>query len=44
MVGTNDKDLKRRIRKVPGVPLISVGNHKLVVERVSEDMAGIKTK
>jgi len=41
MVGTNDKDLKRRLRKVPGVPLISVGNHKFVVERVSEDLTGL---
>ena len=41
MVGTNDKDLKRRIRKVPGVPLISVGNHKYVVERISEDMGNL---
>ena len=41
MVATNDKDLKRRLRKVPGVPLISVGNHKFVVERISEDLAGI---
>jgi U3 small nucleolar RNA-associated protein 24 len=44
MVATNDKDLKRRIRKVPGVPLISVGNHKYVVERVSEDLVGMKPK
>ena len=38
IVGTNDKDLKRRIRKIPGVPLISVGNYKYVVERISEDL------
>ena len=38
LVGTNDKDLKRRIRKIPGVPLISVGNYKYVVERISEDL------
>lgn len=41
MVGTNDKDLKRRLRKVPGVPLITVSNHKYTVERVSEDLAGM---
>jgi len=41
LVGTNDKDLKRRLRKVPGVPLISVGNHKYVVERISEDLGGL---
>jgi U3 small nucleolar RNA-associated protein 24 len=41
LVGTNDKDLKRRLRKVPGVPLISVGNHKYLVERISEDLGGL---
>jgi U3 small nucleolar RNA-associated protein 24 len=41
IVGTNDKDLKRRLRKVPGVPLISVGNHKYVVERISEDLGNL---
>ena len=41
LVGTNDKDLKRRLRKIPGVPLISVANHKYQVERVSEDLSGI---
>ena len=41
LVATNDKDLKRRIRKVPGVPLISVGNHKYVVERISEDLGNL---
>jgi U3 small nucleolar RNA-associated protein 24 len=41
LVGTNDKDLKRRLRKVPGVPLISVGNHKYVVERISEDLGNL---
>ncbi|QIX00113.1 hypothetical protein AMS68_005630 [Peltaster fructicola] len=31
LVATNDRDLKRRVRKVPGVPLISVakGNERL---------------
>ena len=42
IVGTNDKDLKRRLRKVPGVPLVSVANHKYVVERISEDLGGMK--
>ena len=40
-MGTNDKDLKRRIRKIPGVPLISVGNYKYVVERISEDLGNL---
>ena len=41
IVATNDKDLKRRIRKVPGVPLLSVGNHKYVIERLSEDLGNM---
>jgi len=39
LVATNDKDLKRRIRKVPGVPIIYVANHKYAVERLAEDLA-----
>ena len=41
LVGTNDKDLKRRLRKIPGVPIIYVANHKYAVERLSEDLAGM---
>lgn len=33
LVATNDRDLKRRIRKVPGVPIVSVARGKYVVER-----------
>lgn len=33
IVATNDRDLKRRIRKVPGVPTISVARGKYVVDR-----------
>ncbi|KAI3403286.2 FCF1 [Candida oxycetoniae] len=36
IVATNDADLKRRIRKVPGVPLLSVGSHSYVVERLPD--------
>ncbi|KAK9449958.1 Fcf1-domain-containing protein [Limtongia smithiae] len=36
IVATNDADLKRRIRKVPGVPILSVGSHAYVVERLPE--------
>ncbi|CAK9441706.1 uncharacterized protein LODBEIA_P55740 [Lodderomyces beijingensis] len=36
IVATNDADLKRRIRKVPGVPLLSVGAHSYVVERLPD--------
>ncbi|KAK4453239.1 Fcf1-domain-containing protein [Podospora aff. communis PSN243] len=30
----NDRDLKRRIRKVPGVPIMSVAKGKYVIERL----------
>jgi U3 small nucleolar RNA-associated protein 24 len=33
VVATNDKDLKRRIRKIPGVPIVSVARGKYLVER-----------
>ncbi|KAK9463797.1 Fcf1-domain-containing protein [Lipomyces oligophaga] len=36
IVATNDADLKRRIRKIPGVPLLSVGSHSYVVERLPD--------
>jgi U3 small nucleolar RNA-associated protein 24 len=36
IVGTNDRDLKRRVRKVPGVPIISVARGKMVVERLPD--------
>lgn len=36
IVATNDADLKRRIRKIPGIPLMSVGGHSYVIERLPE--------
>ncbi|KAG8624132.1 hypothetical protein KVT40_009108 [Elsinoe batatas] len=36
LVGTNDRDLKRRLRKIPGVPIISVAKGKYVVERLPD--------
>lgn len=36
IVATNDADLKRRIRKVPGVPIMSVGGHSYVIERLPD--------
>lgn len=36
IVATNDADLKRRIRKVPGIPLMSVGAHNYVIERLPD--------
>ncbi|KAF1996088.1 rRNA-processing protein-like protein FCF1 [Amniculicola lignicola CBS 123094] len=36
LVATNDRDLKRRIRKIPGVPIISVAKGKYVIERLPD--------
>lgn len=36
IVATNDRDLKRRVRKVPGVPIVSVARGKYVVERLPD--------
>jgi len=35
IVGTCDKDLKRRIRKIPGVPIMYIVSHKYTIERMS---------
>lgn len=34
IVATNDADLKRRIRKVPGIPIMGVGARSYVIERL----------
>jgi U3 small nucleolar RNA-associated protein 24 len=34
IVATNDKDLVRRIRKIPGVPVMNVARGKYVIERL----------
>lgn len=36
IVATCDKDLKRRIRKVPGVPIMYISGHKYTIERMPE--------
>lgn len=36
MVGTCDKELKRRIRKVPGVPIVYIKRRKYEIERLPE--------
>ncbi|PQE26070.1 rRNA-processing fcf1 protein [Rutstroemia sp. NJR-2017a BBW] len=36
IVATNDRDLKRRVRKVPGVPIMSVARGKYVIERLPD--------
>lgn len=39
IVATCDKDLKRRIRKVPGVPIMYISGHQYKVERLPETLA-----
>ena len=41
IVATNDKDLKRRIRKVPGVPIMYISGHKYQIERISDDLGNL---
>lgn len=36
IVATNDRDLKRRVRKIPGVPILSVAKGKYVIERLPD--------
>ncbi|GAO47640.1 Fcf1-domain-containing protein [Saitoella complicata NRRL Y-17804] len=36
IVATNDQDLRRRLRKIPGVPIMFVGNHKYQIERLPD--------
>lgn len=40
IVATCDTDLKRRLRKIPGVPIMYMGNHKYAIERLP-DAGGI---
>ena len=44
IVATNDRDLKRRIRKIPGVPIMYIGGysqHKYNIERLPEAWGGL---
>ncbi|KAJ1719541.1 rRNA-processing protein fcf1 [Coemansia biformis] len=36
IVATCDRDLKRRIRKIPGVPIMFITNHKFSIERLPD--------
>ena len=36
IVGTADKDLKRRLRKIPGVPIMYIAKHRYTVERLPD--------
>uniref|UniRef100_A0A8C6GFY0 rRNA-processing protein FCF1 homolog n=1 Tax=Mus spicilegus TaxID=10103 RepID=A0A8C6GFY0_MUSSI len=37
IVATVDRDLKRRIRKIPGVPIMYLSNHRYNIERMPDD-------
>ncbi|KAL8446146.1 hypothetical protein Emag_004832 [Eimeria magna] len=41
LVATNDKDLKRRIRKIPGVPIVYLKGHRFAVERLPEAITAL---
>ncbi|XP_014255928.1 rRNA-processing protein FCF1 homolog [Cimex lectularius] len=36
IVATNDRDLKRRIRKIPGVPIMYIAHHRYTIERMPD--------
>ena len=40
IVATCDTDLKRRIRKIPGVPIMFLQQHRYTVERLPEAAVG----
>jgi len=44
IVGTNDKDLKKRIRKIPGVPILYVQRGKYGVEKMPESITSVPLK
>ncbi|XP_057333923.1 rRNA-processing protein FCF1 homolog isoform X2 [Microplitis mediator] len=43
IVATNDKDLKRRIRKIPGVPIMYVAQHRYTIERMPDAYGAPRT-
>mmetsp|Transcript_37516 Transcript_37516/g.98995 ORF Transcript_37516/g.98995 Transcript_37516/m.98995 type:complete len:207 (-) Transcript_37516:9-629(-) len=44
IVATNDKDLKRRIRKVPGIPIMSAARGGYRIERVPDTIDKVSMK
>ncbi|CAL8080593.1 unnamed protein product [Orchesella dallaii] len=43
IVATCDKDLRRRIRKIPGVPIMYVAQHRFSIERMPDAYGAPKT-
>uniref|UniRef100_A0AAX7THT2 PIN domain-containing protein n=1 Tax=Astatotilapia calliptera TaxID=8154 RepID=A0AAX7THT2_ASTCA len=37
ILATVDRDLKRRVRKIPGVPIMYISNHRYNIERMPDD-------
>mmetsp|Transcript_69175 Transcript_69175/g.165871 ORF Transcript_69175/g.165871 Transcript_69175/m.165871 type:complete len:209 (+) Transcript_69175:46-672(+) len=44
IVCTNDRDLKRRIRKIPGIPIMSVARGMYKIERVPDQISTVPLK
>lgn len=44
IVGTCDKDLKRRIRKIPGVPIMYIVDKRYTIERMPDAYGAPKNK
>jgi len=44
IVATCDKDLKRRIRKIPGVPIMYLAQHRYAIERMPDAYGAPKDK
>eukprot|EP01067_Filipodium_phascolosomae_P006430 Filipodium_phascolosomae@DN4691_c0_g1_i1.p1 len=44
IVGTNDKMLKQRIRKIPGVPILTIQHHRYIIERMPDRPTDIPFK
>ena len=40
IVATCDRDLKRRLRKIPGVPIMYISQHRYTVEQMPDDYGG----
>lgn len=43
IVATCDKDLKRRIRKIPGVPIMFISQHRYAIERMPDAYGATRT-
>ncbi|XP_063934200.1 rRNA-processing protein FCF1 homolog [Zophobas morio] len=42
IVATCDKELKRRIRKIPGIPIMSIVRRKYSIERMPDDLGATR--